>query len=200
VWLAWLAAAGVATYVVLDVVAQALPPHYNPISEAESDLGVGPYGWIMSLNFVVRGLLSAAIFAALWHVIRASPRARLGFTLAGMWTVGAFLLAAFPTDIGGSEHTTHGKIHVGVALLAFLSIPAAEWILSRCLADAPQLRDLGTRLVVFANVTVLGFVLLLIGARVPAIGGLTERLFLASALLWMLVAAFGLRTAPEWRN
>ena len=38
-------------YVVLDVVAQVLPPHYSPISQAESLLAVGPYGYIMTVNF-----------------------------------------------------------------------------------------------------------------------------------------------------
>ncbi|HEY7356765.1 MAG TPA: DUF998 domain-containing protein, partial [Ktedonobacterales bacterium] len=51
--LALLTIVGIALYVVLDVIAQLLPPHYNPISQAESDLAVGPYGWIMAINFVL---------------------------------------------------------------------------------------------------------------------------------------------------
>jgi len=34
---------GVVLYLVLDAIAQVLPPHYNPLSQAESDLAVGPY-------------------------------------------------------------------------------------------------------------------------------------------------------------
>jgi len=34
----WTVTLGIALYVVLDVIAQILPPHYNPISQAESDL------------------------------------------------------------------------------------------------------------------------------------------------------------------
>lgn len=36
---------GIALYVVIDVITQLLPPHYNPISQAESNLAVGPYGY-----------------------------------------------------------------------------------------------------------------------------------------------------------
>lgn len=56
---AWLTLAGAVVYVALDVVAQLLPPHYGPVRQAESDLGVGPFGWVMSVNFIVRGLLTA---------------------------------------------------------------------------------------------------------------------------------------------
>ena len=42
-------------YIVLDAIAQALPPHYSPISQAESLLAVGPYGYIMTINFLNRG-------------------------------------------------------------------------------------------------------------------------------------------------
>ncbi len=45
-------------YLVIDTVAQILPPHYSPIRDAESDLAVGPYGFLMTVNFVNRGVLS----------------------------------------------------------------------------------------------------------------------------------------------
>jgi hypothetical membrane protein len=37
---------GIAVYVVLNVIAQLLPPHYSPLRQAMSDLAVGPYGWL----------------------------------------------------------------------------------------------------------------------------------------------------------
>ena len=40
------------------MVAQLLPPHYSPISQAESDLAVGKFGFIMTINFLNRGVLS----------------------------------------------------------------------------------------------------------------------------------------------
>ena len=58
VGLYWIVIAGVLLYVILDAIAHILPPHYSPIRDAESDLAVGPYGYIMTINFVNRGLLS----------------------------------------------------------------------------------------------------------------------------------------------
>ena len=39
--------------VLLEVIVQLLPPHYNPLSQSESDLAVGPYGflWLSILSF-----------------------------------------------------------------------------------------------------------------------------------------------------
>ncbi|HUZ01698.1 MAG TPA: DUF998 domain-containing protein [Thermomicrobiaceae bacterium] len=189
--LAWLAVAGVAVYVVLDVIAQTLPPHYSPIRQAESDLAVGPYGWIMTVNFVVRGLLSAAVLAALWRTLAPSGRTRLGLSLLGVWTAGAFLLAMFPTDVG-STSSTHGKVHLAVALVAFVCIPIAEHLLSRSMADAPHRAALAARVTPVAYLALAALVLLLVGTRVPRIGGLTERIFLAAVLLWLLLVALDL--------
>ena len=36
---------GIVVYALLNVIAQLLPPHYSPITQAISDLAVGPYGW-----------------------------------------------------------------------------------------------------------------------------------------------------------
>ena len=44
---------GIVVYVIIDVIAQLLPPHYNAIIQAESDLAVGPYGFLMTINFVI---------------------------------------------------------------------------------------------------------------------------------------------------
>lgn len=191
--LAWLTIAGIAVYVVLDIIAQALPPHYSPIRQPESDLAVGPYGWIMTVNFVVRGLLSATLLIALARVLAPSRRMVVGLFLLGIWAAGAFLLAVFPADVSSRVQTAHGKAHLAIALIAFVSIPIAESLLARALLDDPRWRELGERGVVFARVAVAGFFVLLAGIFLPWVGGLTERIFLAAVLLWMLVVALALR-------
>ncbi len=56
---------GIVIYLVLDIIAQMLPPHYNFITQAESDLAVGPYGYVMAVNFLIRGLLSLSFIIGL---------------------------------------------------------------------------------------------------------------------------------------
>ncbi|MGH2449454.1 MAG: DUF998 domain-containing protein [Chloroflexota bacterium] len=182
-----LAIAGIVLYVILDVVAQLLPPHYSPIRQAESDLAVGPYGWIMTVNFVVRGLFSAAILIVLRRCLQVR-HASLGLALLGVWMIAAFVLALFPTDLVG-EHSVHGIIHLVVALLAFVSVTVAVELLSRSLADSPLWHTVGTRAAWIAHLVVAAFVVEILTSKIHRISGLTERLFLASVLLWLAVVA-----------
>ena len=69
--------AGIVPYLALDVLAQLLPPHYSPVRQVESDLAVGPYGYVMTINFALRGALSLALVAELVGV-RASEAFGLG--------------------------------------------------------------------------------------------------------------------------
>jgi hypothetical protein len=56
-------------YVVLDAIVQVLPPHYSPISQAESLLAVGPYGYIMTVNFLNRGVFSLLFVYVLVQIL-----------------------------------------------------------------------------------------------------------------------------------
>ena len=120
--LSTLTIAGIVAYVALVVTAQLLPPHYNAIRTAESDLAVGRYGWLMTMAFVLRGVLSLALVAALALAARRGLRPRAGLVLLGLWGAGAFLLAAFPTDLPGDARTVHGAVHAAVAFAAFLAV------------------------------------------------------------------------------
>ena len=118
------ALAGVILYVILDGVAQSLPPYYSPLSQAESDLAVGPFGYIMTVNFINRGVFSLCFLFALALTANSAdvmgPRFRRGGYLFSVWSVGALLLAAFPTDVPASPVSWHGAIHLVVATAAFL--------------------------------------------------------------------------------
>lgn len=192
--LAGAALIGIALYIILDFVAQLLPPHYSPIRQAESDLAVGPYGWVMTINFVVRGLLSLSLLGALAIALapRRTPRAGIGLALLGIWSVGAFLLAAFPTDLSG-EHTVHGKIHLAVAFVAFIAVALGEIIISRGVASSGYWGSGVARLMTALGICTLIACALLAVTIAGHVGGLIERLFLGLALLWMVVAAIQLR-------
>jgi hypothetical membrane protein len=107
------AIAGVILYAALDALAQSLPPHYSPLSQAESDLAVGPYGYIMAVNFINRGILSLLFLLGFSGTVRPSSEYKRGYYLIGAWAVGSMVLAAFPTDVGGTP-TIHGVVHIVV--------------------------------------------------------------------------------------
>jgi hypothetical membrane protein len=189
-------------YVVLDIVAQLLPPHYSPISQAESDLAVGPYGFVMTANFVVRGVLSLAFLAGLYQATTVGRRSPVGTGLVAVWAVGAFVLAASPTDVGSGPATLHGMVHDVMAVLVFVTAAFGEVLLSVRFAGDPRLARFRTPAIVvsgMALLALLAFFYVAVHPRLMAdVFGLVERVFLGLVLLWMLLVALYLlrREAP----
>jgi hypothetical membrane protein len=189
-----LAVVGIALYAVLDIIAQLLPPHYNPISQAESDLAVGPYGYVMTVNFVIRGLLTFAFLVGLVGATRLRKYARVGIALLAVWGAGAFILAAFPADVG-TVVTVHGTIHNLTALVAFTGGAFGTLALSLHFRSEERLRrlDLGARIIAaLAVVMYFATAAELFLRRLSHTFGLVERLFIGLVLLWMLVVAIQL--------
>jgi len=203
------AIAGVVLYVILDAIAQNLPPYYSPISQAESDLAVGPYGYIMALNFINRGVLSLCFLFGLVLTIysadMASPRLRRGSYAFAVWSVGALLLAAFPTDVPATPVSWHGAIHLLVALVAFLGGGFGALYISLGMAgSSPVARARGVAL----PLATLSAVLCLVELVGPLVahgfftnyGGLVERVFLGSVLLWVAVVSAKILMVPQTKG
>ncbi|MFZ1023795.1 MAG: DUF998 domain-containing protein [Thermoplasmata archaeon] len=192
----------IGVYVVLDIIVQLLPPHYSAITQAESDLAVGPYGFVMTANFVVRGILSLTFVYGLTKATALGRRTPLGVGLLATWGVGAFILAASPTDVGSGSPTLHGLIHLVVAAIAFLAGAIGELLLSRNFRTEGRLAafyDPALLLAVIATIVCL-VTFAATGAPRFVLGayGLVERIFLGLILLWMLlVALFLLRENPQ---
>ncbi|HVB95913.1 MAG TPA: DUF998 domain-containing protein [Nitrososphaerales archaeon] len=184
--------AGIALYVVLDAVAQSLPPHYSPISQAESDLAVGPYGYVMAVNFVNRGLFSLLFLYGLTRSLPSNAGLRTGFGLLGMWAVGSLILALSPTDVRGPV-TVHGLVHLVVATLAFLGAAFGTLSLSRTFSRDPALKDLRYAMHLAILAPVFFFVLYGGPAVFPhaaaEVGGLVERVFIGLVLTWILAVS-----------
>jgi len=201
------AIAGIILYVILDAVAQSLPPYYSPISQAESDLAVGPYGYIMTLNFINRGVFSLCFLFGLVLTIystgTANPRFRGGAYAFAVWSVGALLLAAFPTDVPATPVSWHGAVHLLVAIVAFLGGAfGALYVSSGMVGSSAVARARGVALPLAALSVVLCFVELFGAFVAPGFyaryGGLVERVFLGSVLLWIgAVSAKMLTVAPS---
>lgn len=193
----WAVIIGIVLYVVLDVIAQLLPPHYSPISQAESDLAVGKYGFIMTVNFLNRGVLSLLFIYAFLRKLNyygvARTQFRTGTYLLGTWAVGAILLAIFPTDVPATPVSWHGAIHLVVAIIAFIGGAFGTLAISQKLGK----KEFGGLKRIAQPLSIIVVVLWAIDFTLPfllrqlnsQIGGLTERLFLGSVLLWIAVVS-----------
>lgn len=189
-------------YVILDAIAQSLPPHYSPIRDAESDLAVGPYGYIMTVNFLNRGILSILFIYGLMRTMRSTGisgwtmrgRYPSGTLLFGVWAVGAILLAIFPTDVPATPISWHGAIHLVVATLAFLGGAFGALRLSLQFGENPRLRGIKSAALA---ISIIAVVAVIIELGLPFVaphfasrfGGLTERIFLGAVLLWIAIVS-----------
>ncbi len=175
----------IVAYVLIDVVLQVLPPHYSVVSDAESDLAVGPFGWIMSVNFAARGIMSVLLVAALWHAGETSTRRRVGLVFLVVAGVCSAALIPFPTDVNGAgqfgmtQHTPIGMAHLAFATTGFLTVLAGMTLVTATRAQA-----------VLLAVAILGLVSLALSLLLlPQVVGLAERLCLAGILGWAFVSA-----------
>lgn len=74
--------------------------------------------------------LALGSLALLAGIVKAR-RPRAVPALLGLWCTGLAVCAAFPVDPHGQARSFSGQVHNYAALLAFLALPAAAWILTR---------------------------------------------------------------------
>lgn len=194
----WLSIVGIIIYVLLDVIAQSLPPHYSPIRDAESDLAVGPYGFIMAINFLNRGLLSLSFVYALSKTVKfvgGNIRAfKTGSSLIVIWGFGSAILAFFPTDVPATPMSWHGAIHFVVAIIVFIAAALGTLSLSLHMDDCEVTKGVKKVAMGIAFSVVLFWTVEFVSPFVlhhfsDSYGGLLERLFLGSVLLWILTVS-----------
>jgi len=184
-------------YIVLDAIAQVLPPHYSPVSQAESLLAVGPYGYIMTINFLNRGVFSLLFVYAIVQIFSMFGENwrnyRLGLCAIVIWSVGTLLLAGFP-----ASGRTIG-IHTIIAIIIFIAAPLGELSISLKLGQTKVLAGVKKMALVIAGLAVL-FMIFYWGA-LPFLhplksdySGLFERLLIGSVLAWMgIMSTYALR-------
>ena len=186
--LALTAVAGVLLYVLIDVLLAFLRPDVNLFHNAESDYGVGPYSWLMDVNFLLRCGLSLAAAAAIVRHASTGGRLRLGAGFLVAWAVGSGILAFFPDNPSGTPVTTFGLVHLSIAFLAFTCAVIGTIVLSVKFRLVPQLRQVVPSLLLISIAAVVP--LMLLGRtdfRPGTLAGLYERIFLGMELVWILV-------------
>ena len=189
---------GVAVYILVDVVLQFLPPHYSVISDAESNLAVGPFGWIMNLNFLGRSVTTLCAIVAINGIGQVSGLRRIGVLLMAAGGLCSAILAFFPTDVdagpGLVAATTAGTVHLYVAGGGFLAALAGILVLTRWMRSVPELAKAYLAAFVLAAITAVGLASLGLTAAIePGLLGLAERVCLAGVLGWVLVVCNAIR-------
>jgi hypothetical protein len=160
----------------------------------------------MTLNFINRGVLSLCflfgIVLTVYSTDAANLRLRRGAYAFAVWSVGALLLAAFPTDVPATPVSWHGAIHLLVAVVAFLGGAVGALYISLGMVGSSPVASARRVALPFAGLAVILCLMELLGPfTAPGFyteyGGLVERVFLGSVLLWVgMVSAKMLMVAP----
>ncbi|HEV2662109.1 MAG TPA: DUF998 domain-containing protein [Ktedonobacteraceae bacterium] len=186
---------GIMLVVVLEVIVQLLPPHYNPLSQSESDLAVGPYGFLMALDLVIGGVLLLLFIVAFRRVIPKEGQSRSGLILLCVAAICKLTIAFAATDLTPRPETIHGTIHAVVALVSFFCEALGLLLLARSLRHVPNMRPSARFLVGLAIVTLVWSVIVIITVAVSTqieVWGLLERVATAMSLVWVLTVSLGL--------
>jgi hypothetical membrane protein len=191
--------AGVGIYAVIDTALLFLRPQFSLLHNAESDYGSrGSWGWLMDVNFVLRGLLSLAAVKALLDLRDRRARIRIGLALVTVWALVSALLGFFPDDPVGTRTHRTGAIHVALAFVAFVAVLVGAVLVSSALRARPAFAATSRPLLVL-SVGALVPLLLLAHAHLArhSLGGLFEKAFLGMELLWLVVASAAASTASR---
>ncbi|GCE29630.1 membrane protein [Dictyobacter alpinus] len=200
-WLPLVTQGGILLYLVLVVTLHVLRPDYTPLFHAESDFAVGPFSFLMTIAFVVRGLLSLALLPVLWPLAAStSMRRHPGLLSLTLWGIGSLLLACFPTDLEGTtHHTLHGGLHLLLAVIAFTGMLVATFRLPRLFERDWRATLSGRGLSIIAWLMLIAFVTMFtaigieMGQHSSGYFGLFERIFIGLSLLWLWLVAHHLR-------
>ncbi|MGC7093064.1 DUF998 domain-containing protein [Amycolatopsis lurida] len=80
------------------------------------------------------GVMCLALAAGSLALLIGIARARRGGAvpvLLGLWCAGLVVCGLFPVDPDGAARTLSGQVHNGGAVLAFIALPVAGWLLTR---------------------------------------------------------------------
>ena len=188
------AALATAVQAVALITLHLLPTGYNPVRDAVSDYGVGPYrGWFW-LQAAAGGVGCLALGIALAQLHPFTPTQVVVALI--VTAVARFLIPFFATDQKGSRfQTLHGTIHMILAVIAFGGLVWAATGLWSTLSHYPAWHGAESALTILPWImlgSVIAVVLAIAGPRLKPFFGVFERLFYLSSITWMLIVAINL--------
>ncbi|CAA9581018.1 MAG: hypothetical protein AVDCRST_MAG18-3136 [uncultured Thermomicrobiales bacterium] len=164
---------------------------YSLLSDTISELALGRYGAVQTLAFFVAALGSLALTVGLQRTLPRTRGARVGSGLLAIWTLCLALDGLFPIDplIPGVEQTPTGLIHLGAALVAFVSLLLAIFVLSFAFRRSDRWQRFFPWSFALGIAALIAFFLPSEGGR----AGLYQRIFVGIVILWLALVALRLR-------
>jgi hypothetical protein len=187
--LAALAAVGFAVAAITLVWVDLQRTGRNPLRDAVSDYGAGPYRLFYTVLVCSLGLGALLLLIAL---ARGTDVPNGGLIWLGVYAATRIAIAFFPHDLEGKSVTPTGRVHLALAAAAFAAIAFAAADLAPALRDEPGwgaeslIGALRWAVIVTAVATLVARVVLPIRRSTF---GLVERLLYAASIAFLLVVA-----------
>lgn len=175
-------------------------PDYTVIDHMISDYAVGQSGWIMTTAFLS---LSFGCLALSIGLLRDGPKSwlgRIGASLLMIAFVGLIVTAIFPTDLETAPSTRTGDIHTMSFLVNVLSIFVSTLCLAFSYGGSPDWCRRRTPALIFAGLLAIAFVAQFLTLHRGAPYGITNRLFVAVLMAWLISNSLWLRFAASQRH
>ena len=184
-------------FALMVAVESLLRPGYSQFSNVISDLGVGEHAILQDINFWMFGIL---VFLLALGLSRALPRTQAIFATMSVFAWLVFVAGFFPD----SPYPYPGNVHNAVAIIAFLSIIASQFLMWRRLhASIGEERTVWHRYGTYSLLSgILSIIFFLTFGNAPTspIAGLTQRLFIAVVWSWIEVVALKLYQSTKKKS
>jgi hypothetical protein len=191
--LAEIATACFGYFVVVLVLLHVLRPDYTPVDHMISDYAVGRLGWVMTTAFVA---LAAGCLTLGLGMAVAGPRSlpgRAAVLLLWVATVGLLVTATFPTDLETAATTSTGNIHTASFLVNVVSMILCALLFAVGFRQSDDWRGYRGASLVLAIALLAAFIAQFMTLHRGAPYGLTNRLFVAVLMVWLVATATQLR-------
>ncbi len=175
-------------------------PDYTIVDHMISDYAVGHFGWVMTTAFVS---LSAGCLALAIGLFRDGPRSWLGRAGAALLVVafaGLIVTALYPTDLETAPSTRTGDIHTMSFLVNIVSILLSTICLALSYAVSPGWRRHRIPALAFAGLLIVAFIAQYLTLHKGAPYGITNRLFVAVLMAWLILNALWLKSSVIRRH
>lgn len=165
------------------------------VDEYLSVYALGDYGWLSQAANVAMGLGVIAIALGLRATLSEGKRVTASWVLILIAGIGFVISGFFNTDPTNTvESTSDGALHDLGGYISMLSLMIATWFLRGVFKRDESHSDMARRQTWFAILMTGALVALMAFESIP---GLTQRVFVAVVVTWLITLANNLRTTEQ---
>ncbi|MFD0360139.1 DUF998 domain-containing protein [Nocardia sp. GCM10030253] len=190
--------------IVVILILGAIRPDYNAWIVPDSNLELGPGGWMQITNYIVTGALLLAFAIGMRLLLRTGRGSTWGPILLGIYGLTFIAIGPILPDpsLGyppgaSSALTIHGAIHSLLGLVQFTSLTAACFVLARR-DEALESRGWSRYSVATGLLVATSYVAFVLTAKLVDGGpaGLIERIGIIAGGIWIALLAIRLMSRP----